>query len=72
MHVNLSVNNKYVYIRTFWVGCPDWTLQSVMVKGYHCMHGDIILVGKFVLMVVTSATDCNVWSGQPTQSGRTD
>ena len=47
----------YMYMcvySTFWVGCPDWILQSVIVKGYHRMHGDVILVGKFVQMVVAS------------------
>ena len=39
---------------TFWVGCPDWTLQSVIVKGYRRMYGDVILVGMLVQMVVVS------------------
>ena len=36
---------------TFRVSCPDRTLQSVIVKGYRHMHGDVILVGKFDQMV---------------------
>ena len=53
-------------VRTFWVGCPARTLQSVIVKGYRLMPGDVILVGKFVQMVVTSyRLQHPVWTTDP-------
>ena len=51
---------------TFWVGCPAQTLQAVIVKGYRLMPGDVILVGKFVQMVVTSyRLQHPVWTTDP-------
>ena len=45
-----------VHYSTFWVGCPDRTLQSVIGKKVIAVHGDVhvILVGKFVQIVVVS------------------
>ena len=45
---------------TIRFGCSDRTLQLVIIKGYRPMHGDVILVGKFVQII-----NCNVRSGQP-------
>ena len=49
--LDIAKENTY---STFWVGCPDRMLQSVIVKRLS-PHGDVILVGKFVQMVVASA-----------------
>ena len=37
-------SGEFIVFITFWVGCPDRTLQSVIVKGYRRMHGDVILM----------------------------
>ena len=39
---------------TFCLSRPDIAIGNIIVKGYHCMHDDVILVSKFVQMVVAN------------------